>query len=337
MKLIASSFSISTILAADFAQISYRLQEAANELAPIFLNDLSSFPTEIFNHGCWCAKLNALPSAGLGGHPVDELDGLCKDWAKARRCSRSDGGSCETASSLVLSTAYELEYDFSQGATGTQLCPDADTCLTETCQIDSHYINLIRAWRTANPGNFYPDSNPTCENHGSNAALVCEPFPTTARPVSQQDIADALTNAGVDNTGKSLALTLVWAGANRCDFDLVAIDPSGEKTYYANSPSSNGGTLDVDQRGREAVNVENISWATAPPSGNYEVQVWAYGACVQPDFTLYVNMDGATSTFEGTSNGSRQSVTTFSFGGNSNRNFVGRYSGPAQEYGPKQY
>jgi len=336
MKIIASSFSLSTILAADFAQISYRLPEVANELSPLFLNvDSTSFPTEIFNHGCWCAKLNALPSAGLGGHPVDELDQLCKDWAKARRCSRVNGGTCESASSLILSSSYELEYDYAQGA-GTQLCPDSDSCLSETCQIDSHYINLIKDWRTANPGSFVADANPTCENHGLNAALVCDQFPTTARPVDAQAVNDALTDAGVDNTGKAVAVTLVWAGANRCDFDLVVIDPSGEKTYYGNSPSSSGGSLDVDQFGRNAINVENISWQTAP-TGTYEVQCWAYGACSQPDFSVYVNIGGTTSTVEGTSNGSRQTVTTFDYISSNRNMFVGTYQGPSQEYGPKQY
>merc|ERR1712156_765299 len=125
MKLVISSLSISSILATDFASIPYRLQDAANALSPIFLNDATNFPTDIFDHGCWCGKLNALPTAGLGGHPIDDLDQICKDWAKARRCSRVNGGSCESASALIVSSNYQVEYDFASGATGTQLCPDS--------------------------------------------------------------------------------------------------------------------------------------------------------------------------------------------------------------------
>jgi len=337
MKLVISSLSISSILAADFASIPYRLQEAANQLSPIFLNDLSNFPTEIFDHGCWCGKLNALPSAGLGGHPIDELDQLCKDWAKARRCSRVNGGTCESASALILGSSYQVEYDFASGATGTQLCPDSDACLSETCQIDSHYVNLIKAWRTANPGSFTPESNPTCENHGVNADFTCEQFQTTARPIDGAAVDNALSDAGVDNTGKAIAVTLVWAGAYRCDFDLVVVDPSGEKTYYGNSPSSTGGQLDVDQYGREDINVENISWNPTPPSGTYQIQQWSYGQCTQPEFTVYVNVDGVlVNTISGTSTGSQQVVGSFDYSAGSRSFFqVKKYTGPAQEYGPK--
>merc|ERR1712156_603438 len=334
MKLVISSLSISSILAADFASIPYRLQDAANALSPIFLNDLSNFPTEIFDHGCWCGKLNALPSAGLGGKPVDDLDQLCKDWTKARRCSRLSGATCESASALTGN--YQVEYDFAGGATGTQLCPDSNACLLETCQIDSYYINLIKAWRTANPGTFTPDSNPTCENHGVMTRFTREQFQTTARPIDQGAIDNALSDAGVDNTGKAIAVTLVWEGANRCDFDLVVTDPTGEKVYYGNELSSTGGSLDADQRGRYDLNVENISWNPTPPSGTYQIEHWAYRSCSQPDFTIYINVDGVLiNTITGTSNGDEQVIGTFEYSSGSRNFFAQKYTGPAQVYGPK--
>jgi len=338
MKLafVSSSLSISSILAADFASIPYTLQEAANELSPIFLNDASNFPTEIFDHGCWCGKLNALPSAGLGGNPIDDLDQLCKDWSKARRCSRVNGGTCESASALILSSSYQVEYDFAAGATGTQLCPDSDACLSETCQIDSYYINLIKAWRTANPGTFSPETNPTCNSQATQKEFTCEQFETTARPIDEASVNNALSDAGVDNTGKAIAVTLVWAGAYRCDFDLVVVDPSGEKTYYSNTPSSSGGVLDVDQFGREDVNVENISWDSAP-SGTYQVQQWSYSSCTQPEFTVYINVEGVlVNTLTGTSTGSQQVVGSFNYqAGTRSVLQAKKYNGPAQEYGPK--
>ena len=96
MKLIPASIALSTVYA---DLISYRLQESVTEMASLFLSD-STFAAQLFNHGCWCAKIadQGPSSASLGGNqPVDELDQICKDWARARRCSRVDGSSCELA------------------------------------------------------------------------------------------------------------------------------------------------------------------------------------------------------------------------------------------------
>ena len=136
MKLISASIAFAAVHA---DLISYRLQESVNEMASLFLSD-STFAAQLSNHGCWCAKIadQGPTSASLGGNqPVDELDQICKDWARARRCSRATGSSCEFAD---FTSTYEIEVS-------PQSCVDSDACLSETSQIDFSFISAIEAWR----------------------------------------------------------------------------------------------------------------------------------------------------------------------------------------------
>ena len=75
--------------------IPYKIKFAASKLGNLFL------PEDDYqilkNHGCWCAKIfDTQPSVNLGGpETVDELDHICKLWAKVRRCSKQEGYTCE--------------------------------------------------------------------------------------------------------------------------------------------------------------------------------------------------------------------------------------------------
>merc|ERR1711941_174931 len=124
MKLIAPIALTAVSAQATFDTISYRFRDSVQELAALFIQD-ASFASQVFSHGCWCAKLSDPSSVNLGGNaPVDELDQICKDWVRARRCSRQNGASCEFAG---LESSYEVERD-----NGATLCPDADSCMAET-------------------------------------------------------------------------------------------------------------------------------------------------------------------------------------------------------------
>ncbi len=67
------------------------------------------------------------------------------------------------------------------------------------------------------------------------------------------------------------------------DVDLHVVDPSGNETYYGNSPSATGGTLDLDSNpgcNIDNVNAENIYWpAGTSPSGEYRAFVRMYDSC----------------------------------------------------------
>jgi len=326
MKLIAPITLASAAFAQDFADIGYKLQSAASEMASLFVSD-AAFTNALFSHGCWCAKLGPEMTVGLGGNrPVDELDQLCKDWARARRCTRTSGANCENQ----VDSTYQVEY----GASDVQLCPDNDACLSETCQIDVHFVNAIEAWRVANPG-FVATTNPSCTHRPTSNMLSCDAFPVTERPSqTDQGTQDALDDAGVDNTGKNIAVTLSWVGnGNYCDFDLWVADPSGEDTGYSNNPSSSGGSLDVDQAGSSSgvTYIENISWASAA-SGNYDVRVHVYSGCSGiSEVNLYVQRDG----------GIEQTVLPITTSWNqgpqffyqsSSRRVLAAYTGPKPDY-----
>jgi len=164
MKLVAPSIFAVIASATD---IDYRLTDGASQIASLFLTD-ASFNSQVFNHGCWCGKLSSLPSIGLGGKAINELDQICKNWNKARACTRLEGSNC-------YNQANDATYEIQQ--LGSSLsCTDTDACLLETCQIDSQYAGELEAWWQTNGGsfNFATDiiTNPTCES-GQRSGLSC--------------------------------------------------------------------------------------------------------------------------------------------------------------------
>merc|ERR1711879_597159 len=261
MKLIAPIALTAVSAQATFDTISYRFRDSVQELAALFIQD-ASFASQVFSHGCWCAKLSDPSSVNLGGNaPVDELDQICKDWARARRCSRQNGASCEFAG---LESSYEVERD-----NGATLCPDADSCMSETCQIDVLYIQQINDWQVANPGAFSPVVNPVCPPHTTNQLNNCQAFVTTARPTTVAETADpvAIDNAINDVMGPStctnaadcISFSLYWE--NRVDIqselDMWVTEPSGEKIGWSHQTSATGGKLDYDGGWGDYQAVEN--------------------------------------------------------------------------------
>lgn len=313
MKLISASIAFSAVYA---DLISYRLQESVTEMASLFLSD-STFAAQVFNHGCWCAKIadQGPTSASLGGNqPVDELDQICKDWARARRCSRADGSSCESAD---FTSTFEIEVS-------PQSCVDSDACLSETCQIDFSFISAIEAWRNANPGQFSPVTNPVCPAHTTSQMNNCVDFVTTTQaaptPAGNADVVNALADVGVDNSDKQLSMTLVWY--TDCDIDIHAWQPDGTEIYYSNEgPLSSTGRLDADNYEVDAngLAVENIAWITAP-AGLYRIGVTNYDECSPGvDYKLYVQIDGVTTSYERTApadDDTTYEVLSFYYSGN---------------------
>ena len=160
--------------------VDVKLQHAARDL-------LSNFTgPEFFNHGCWCAKLNPANhgqsakqrekfvfviiclydhlhtvhafSRALGGPDVaDELDLICRNWAMARRCSRTSGGACQIVPSNVdfyrehlsknldsVSAASRNHISIALYTIDGGVCSDTDECLQETCNIDLDYRQSSR-------------------------------------------------------------------------------------------------------------------------------------------------------------------------------------------------
>ena len=116
-------------------------------------------------------------------------------------------------------------------------------------------------------------------------------------PPQQEEVDDALIEAGLDNTEKNLAVTLIWQDRS-CDMDLHVIEPSGFEIYWETVVSPSGGLLDHDDGGNDdGIAIENISWDTAP-SGDFKIAVTNYDECDPAvHYTLYLWIDGEVTVF----------------------------------------
>lgn len=134
----------------------------------------------------------------------------------------------------------------------------------------------------------------------------------------------ASVNATVTHVGTgNLQVSLSWDKAS--DLDLHVIDPSNFEIYYSRKTSTSGGTLDLDSNAGcsiDHVNNENITWATAAPSGTYKVLVDNWSSCGQSpiNYVVTVTVAGrAPQTFSGQftdsgdsgGSGSGRLITTF--------------------------
>jgi hypothetical protein len=100
-------------------------------------------------------------------------------------------------------------------------------------------------------------------------------------------------------------VTLTWHSAQAVDLDLWVTEPGGTQCYYGNTPTSTGGTLDIDNKCGNYVDgrPENIFWANAP-AGDYKVEVKWFGNCgtgvTSLGYDLRLINGGTARTFTGT-------------------------------------
>jgi len=166
---------ISSCTAQNLVTIDYSMQFGIMDLFQWFFPD-PMLGMAILNHGCWCAKLHPMADLqALGGpYHADEVDRLCKEWMKERRCARRDGRICENTT--FVGSEYQVEYDITSF---DARCPDTDECLSLTCQMDMFYINaLLNA--TQDVFGFTAELNPACEVSQKHGGVPdCEDFTTT--------------------------------------------------------------------------------------------------------------------------------------------------------------
>ena len=141
--------------------VDYTLIDGAEQLLTHFNPANSNI---ILSHGCWCAKLSRANSANVnlgGSSAVDELDNICRNWIKTRKCSEQAYG-CKNFEDM--GDLYEIDYTINfLDAT----CPDTETCLSETCQIDVAFTIQIEQFFSDNPG-FSAVVNPECTQNVNN-------------------------------------------------------------------------------------------------------------------------------------------------------------------------
>ena len=148
------SFQLTTLVHAqhDLHQIAVPVRPAAYDILQIYLQN-NTLLDQIFDHGCWCAKLNPnRGSAFLGGKTVlDDLDVICKEWAKTRKCNTFQGGSCSEKDLLD-------DYNLIIGQTNNETCLSNPTdCTQDTCEIDVYYAGLVIDFINNLPASFVPE------------------------------------------------------------------------------------------------------------------------------------------------------------------------------------
>jgi len=112
----------------------------------------STVMTDIGTHGCWCSRLGSTPF--LGGHPMDPLDKICRNWVRARRCVTLIDGSCEgieiTGTYTINEDKRECPWSEENETVGDLTCGEAgghlnsEGCLKDLCLIDLKYITEIK-------------------------------------------------------------------------------------------------------------------------------------------------------------------------------------------------
>ena len=159
--------------------IDFSLQFGIMDLLSNFFSD-PMLGMQIINHGCWCAKLHPMADYSILGGPYhsDEIDEICKEWQKSRKCSRIPGQICENVT--VIGTEYQVIYN---SDSFDAFCPDIDPCLQLTCQIDLFFINQLL--NTTSQNGFTPEINAVCEiSTKQGRTPSCDEFPTTEIPTT---------------------------------------------------------------------------------------------------------------------------------------------------------
>jgi hypothetical protein len=94
-------------------------------------------------------------------------------------------------------------------------------------------------------------------------------------------------------TGR-LQVNLSWDSP--ADLDLHVVEPDGTEVWYGAQTSRNGGELDLDSNAgcTAGISNENVTYAGAPPAGEYIVRVDNYDACTAPSsgFVVRINIEG---------------------------------------------
>ncbi|MBU1637381.1 T9SS type A sorting domain-containing protein, partial [bacterium] len=89
------------------------------------------------------------------------------------------------------------------------------------------------------------------------------------------------SNESCAQTVPEIQVNLFWNSGHALDLDLWVTDPTGERCYYANTPTSTGGQLIRDnlcanyENGREEI----ILWPQNAPLGEYIVEADWFSSC----------------------------------------------------------
>jgi len=192
-KFLITAFSSFTVLKADsiyreFAALPIAKgthQICLDECFPLgsVLEAVYAFNNDTLNdifkiHGCYCPRLFGNPEfltyITQGCEPADELDFLCKDWLRKRRCHTFTNGHCEAENIRTIS--YRM-VDVDEDLT----CEPIDTftsigCSDTICNLDLNMANKIRDYVANNTVDHHScaaQEEGVCGSHGGSGVDTC--------------------------------------------------------------------------------------------------------------------------------------------------------------------
>lgn len=133
-----------------------------NHMMELVLADagLGGRANEIFDHGCWCGKLKLSEKniQTLGGHPLDSVDTICREWSMCTRCVRIEGY-CESSKMAYFAINTKQQ-------SWTCEFPQTDFCAKERCVCDLSAAIAIR--------NYLKSYGSTWQSKGTPSAQSCQ-------------------------------------------------------------------------------------------------------------------------------------------------------------------
>lgn len=107
-----------------------------------------SFPEQFQYHGCYCPRLfgnpNFLTYITQGCEPADELDFLCKDWLRKRRCHTFRNGHCEAENTRTISYVVNVNETSNEIACEAKGVHVSETCGNSLCALDVQSAQTIK-------------------------------------------------------------------------------------------------------------------------------------------------------------------------------------------------
>jgi len=134
------------------------------------------FPEQFQYHGCYCPRLfgnpNFLTYITQGCEPADELDFLCKDWLRKRRCHTFRNGHCEAENTRTIS--YEVANNATTcAAKGVHV---SENCGNSLCALDLQMATTIKNFIDNNvieQKSCEAQEEGVCGSHGGTGVDTC--------------------------------------------------------------------------------------------------------------------------------------------------------------------
>ena len=137
------------------------------------------FPEQFQYHGCYCPRLfgnpNFLAYTAQGCEPADELDFLCKDWLRKRRCHTFRNGLCEAENTRTVSYELAVADDQTMSCTAKGIHV-SEACGNALCELDLAMANTIRQYIDDNvveQKSCASQEEGVCGSHGGTGVDTC--------------------------------------------------------------------------------------------------------------------------------------------------------------------